>query len=120
MFVPARLSGVGPFVHIDDAAAAVVAAIESSNPSPVYHIVDDEPVAMSDFIARLLAAAFAPPPRTIPLWVVRIAAPVIAVMGSAKLRVDNTKAKRELGWALRYPTVRAGLVELQNNESVAA
>ena len=120
MFVPAGLSGVLPFVHHDDAVAAIVAAIESPNPSSVYNIVDDEALGMRDFVSQLLAGVSAPAPRSIPLWVVRIAAPIFAVLGSSRIRLDNTKAKRELAWVLRYPTVRAGLVELQKNLPIAA
>ena len=120
MFLPAGLSGAGAFVHIDDAVAAIVAAIESPNPSRVYNIVDAEAIAMIEFVTQLLSAVSAPAPRSIPLWIVRLAAPVIAVMASAQLRLDNTKAKRELGWTLRYPTVGAGLMELKEHLARAA
>jgi hypothetical protein len=41
-------------------------------------------------------------------------APVIAALASARLPLDNSKAKRELGWTLRYPTVEQGLKEVQS------
>jgi nucleoside-diphosphate-sugar epimerase len=120
MFLPTGLAGIGPFVHIDDATTAIVAAVESPNPSSVYNVVDDQPMSMSDFVSQLLAAAGAPPPRSIPPWVVKIAAPVIAALASARLPLDNSKAKRELHWEPRYPTVRAGLTELRANFFKAA
>lgn len=113
MFLPAGLSGVASFVHNDDAAAAVVAAIERPNVTGVYNIADDKPTAMRDFILRLGAAASAPRPRAIPNWVVRLAAPVIAAMGSANLPLDNSRARRELGWTLRYPSIDEGLADLR-------
>jgi nucleoside-diphosphate-sugar epimerase len=114
MFLPAGLSGVGSFVHNDDAAAAIVAAIEQPNVSSVYNIADDKAMPMTEFITRLMAAVSAPPPKTVPAWVVRMMAPVIAVMGSAKLPLDNSKAKRELGWNPLYPTVADGLNEVRS------
>ncbi len=113
MFLPAGLSGVASFVHVDDAAAAVVAAVERAHVSGVFNIADDRPIAMSDFILRLGEAAAAPRPRTIPNWVVRLAAPVIAAMASANVRLDNSNAKRDLGWTLRYPTLDEGLSDLR-------
>jgi len=68
---------------------------------------------MREFIVRLAAAVSGPPPRTIPSWIVRLAAPVIAEMGAAKLPLSNALAKRELAWTLHYPRVRVGLAELQ-------
>jgi nucleoside-diphosphate-sugar epimerase len=113
LFVPAGLSGIAPFVHNDDAAAAIVAAIERPNVSRVYNVVDDRAIPVAEFLAALAAAASAPAPRRIPHWVVRLVAPVIAAMGSARLLLDNSKAERELGWALLYPTVTDGLKELR-------
>jgi nucleoside-diphosphate-sugar epimerase len=120
MFVPAGLSGIGPFVHIDDAAAAIVAAIERPEVSRVYNVVDDHAIPMIDFIAQLAAATAAPAPKSVPLWMVRMMAPVIAIMASARLPLDNTKAKRELGWNPAYPSVADGLAELRRALMIAA
>lgn len=111
LFAP-RASGIGPFVHIEDAATAIVAAIEQPNPSLVYNIADDEPISMETFLSLLASTLSAPPPHHLPGWVVRLAAPVIAELLNAKLPLATAKARRELGWKLRYPTVRDGLKEL--------
>ncbi len=113
LFVPAGLPGVASFVHNDDAAAAIVAAIEQPNVSRVYNVSDDRAIPMSDFIARLAAAASARPPKRVPGWVVRLMAPVIAAMGSENLPLDNSRARRELGWTPLYPTVAQGLSEIR-------
>ena len=42
-------SGVSSFIHIDDAAAATVAAVERGDPG-IYNVVDDEPAPMSEWI----------------------------------------------------------------------
>jgi nucleoside-diphosphate-sugar epimerase len=120
LYLPRGLDGIGSFVHIDDAATAIVAAVERPNVSPVYNVGDDEPIAMTEFLSRLAEAVSAGRPRSIPLWVVKLAAPVIAELGSAKLLMANEKAKRELGWTLRYPTLRAGLATLQRSAGTRA
>jgi nucleoside-diphosphate-sugar epimerase len=113
LYVPAGLTGIGPFVHNDDAAAAIVAAVEHPRPSLVYNVADDEPMPMSRFVDALSDAVAAPSPRSMPNWIARIAAPTMAELGSASLRLSNEKVKRELGWSPIYPTVRDGLVEVR-------
>lgn len=120
MFVPRDFAGVAPFVHVDDAAAAIVAAIEHPNPSPVYNVVDDEPVPFTTFLAKLTVAARAAPPRHLPGWLVRLAAPVMAEFGTTRLMLSNDRSKRELGWTLRYPTVDVGLAEVSGPLAQAA
>ena len=112
LFVPRAARGVSTFVHLDDASEGIVAAIERPIPSPVYNLADDAPVGLVEFLDLMAETIGARRPRTIPPWLVRLAAPVMAEFGSAELRLSNAKAKKELGWSLRYPTVRAGLREL--------
>jgi nucleoside-diphosphate-sugar epimerase len=100
-------------VHNDDAAAAIVAAIERPNVSGVYNVVDDQAIPMTDFITQLVAAVAAPRPKTMPAWVVKLMAPVVAALASFRLMLDNSKAKRELGWTPLYPTVADGLKEVR-------
>ena len=91
-------SGMWSFVHIDDAAAATVAAIEGGPPG-IYNIVDDAPAAVGEWLPALAAKIGAPAPRRLPGWLVRLAAG--AQMHSMMTRTraaSNAKAKRELGW----------------------
>jgi nucleoside-diphosphate-sugar epimerase len=120
LFVPRGLAGVAPFVHIADAASAIVSAIEHPSPSFVYHVVDDRPVRMTAFLDRLAGALGARPARSIPTWLVRLAAPVLAEMGSATLLLSNAKAKHELRWALQFPTLDDGLRDLTRAVAEAA
>jgi nucleoside-diphosphate-sugar epimerase len=113
LFVPRGFAGVAPFVHVDDAAAAVVAAIEAPDPSAIYNVADDEPVALTAFLDKLTRAVGAPPVRHVPAWLVRLTAPVIAEFGSTTLMLANDRIKRELGWTLRYPTIDEGLREVR-------
>jgi nucleoside-diphosphate-sugar epimerase len=120
LFVPGKGRGLAAFVHIHDAATAIVAAIEHPNPSDTYNVVDDEPVSVATFLARLTEAIGTPPPRSLPGWIVRLVAPIVAEAGSAELRLSNQAIKTELGWSLRYPTIRAGLAELRRQLGEAA
>jgi hypothetical protein len=53
----------------------------------------------------------AKPPRRVPRWLARLFAGQIAVMLGTEARgASNAKAKRELGWELRYPSWRQGFV----------
>jgi nucleoside-diphosphate-sugar epimerase len=80
----------------------------------VYNIVDDRAIPLGDFITQLASAVGAPKPRTIPAWVIRLVAPLISELASIRLPLDNSKAKRELGWTLMYPTVDRGLAEVRS------
>jgi 2-alkyl-3-oxoalkanoate reductase len=102
--------GYSSFIHLDDAAAATVLALGHDGPA-IYNITDDDPAPMSEWLPALAAAAGAKPPRHAPVWLARIVAGGGMVMMSAQSRgASNAKAKRELGWALRYPSWREGFV----------
>ena len=90
--------GVWSFVHIDDAAAATVAAIEGSA-TGIYNVVDDDPATTRDWLPTLAAAFDAKPPRRMPAWLVKLAAGPQAVSLMTRARgASNAKAVRELGW----------------------
>src|SRR5205085_7165304 len=89
LFFPRHLPGVAPFVEIGDAAAAIVAAIEHPRPSEIYNIVDDQAIAVRTFLEEMSRAIGAPPPRPVPAWLVKLAAPVIAAGASTPLLLAN-------------------------------
>ena len=101
-------AGVWSLVHIDDAARATVCAVEHGGPG-LYNIVDDEPAPMSQWLPYLAAAVGAKPPLRLPVWLAR---PLVGEHGislTTQIRgSSNAKARRELGWELRYPTWREG------------
>jgi nucleoside-diphosphate-sugar epimerase len=101
-------AGISSFIHIDDAADATVAAIEGGAPG-IYNVVDDQPAAAKDWLPGLAEALGAKPPMRFPRWLARIVAGDVAVVMMTELRgASNAKAKRELGWAPRYPSWREG------------
>lgn len=111
-----RPAGVTSPVHIVDAAAATVAALERGHAGQAYNIVDDHPVGFDDFIAAVAAAAGAPMPRRVPGWLLRATPYMYALMVGARIRVDNHKAKQELGWRLSYPSCVDGLSALNTTD----
>jgi nucleoside-diphosphate-sugar epimerase len=91
-------AGVWSLVHIDDAAAATVAAIERGTPG-IFNVVDDEPVSASELVPGLAAAFGAPPPRRVPGWLLRLLAGEQMYSMMTRIRgASNQKAKRELCW----------------------
>jgi nucleoside-diphosphate-sugar epimerase len=101
-------SGVSSFIHLDDAAAATVLALERDR-AGIYNITDDEPAPMSEWLPALAQALGAKPPRHVPLWLAGLVAGKGAVMMAVGSRgASNAKAKRELGWTPRYPSWRQG------------
>ena len=100
--------GVMSFVHLDDAAAATVLALEHDGPA-IYNIVDSEPAPVREWLPVLARALDAKPPRRVPVWLARLLAGETAVMLGTEARgASNARARRELGWTLRYPTWRQG------------
>ena len=111
--------GFGSFIHLDDAAAATVLALEHDGPA-IYNIVDDEPAAVHDWLPVLADALGAKPPRHFPVWLARLFAGDVAVMlGTESRGASNAKAKRELGWKPRYPSWRQGFAEVYGKPSAA-
>jgi 2-alkyl-3-oxoalkanoate reductase len=103
-------SGVMPFIHLDDAATATVLALQHDGPA-VYNITDDDPAPMRDWLPVLAAALGAKPPRRVPIWLARLVAGEGGVATMTQSRgASNAKAKKELGWTLRYPSWREGFV----------
>jgi nucleoside-diphosphate-sugar epimerase len=103
--------GYGSWVHLDDAASATVLAVEQKV-TGVFNIVDDEPAPAREWLPYLAAAAGAKPPRRVPAWLARLFAGDLAVTMMTEGRgFSNAKAKRELGWQLRYPSWRQGFKE---------
>jgi nucleoside-diphosphate-sugar epimerase len=101
-------SGVSSFIHLEDAAAATVLALAHDGPA-IYNVVDDEPAPVREWLPVLAEALGAKPPRHFPVWLAKLFAGEPGVMLATEARgASNAKAKRELGWTLRYPSWRQG------------
>jgi 2-alkyl-3-oxoalkanoate reductase len=104
--------GIWSFVHIDDAAAATVAALERGTPGSVYNIVDDDPAPVAEWLPYLAEVAGAKPPRHLPLWLGKLVGGehMVVLMDQAR-GASNAKARRELGWEPRASSWRSGFRE---------
>jgi nucleoside-diphosphate-sugar epimerase len=96
-----------PFIHIDDAASATVAAIQRGAPG-VYNVVDDEPAAGGDWIPHVAGLIGAPRPMRVPTFLAKLMAPRLATMATRLQPVSNAKAKAELAWEPRHASWREG------------
>ena len=99
--------GMMSFIHLEDAAAATVLALDAEGPA-IYNITDDEPAAMRDWLPALAAALGAKPPYHVPGWVGRLFMGKTLTMMTEARAASNAKATKELGWTLRYPSWRTG------------
>lgn len=101
-------AGVWSFLHIRDAAAATIAALEHGAPG-VYNVVDDEPASVAEWLPYVARAVGAKAPRRVPVWLGRLAAGEVGVSMMTQIRgSSNAKAKRELGWRPAWPSWREG------------
>jgi nucleoside-diphosphate-sugar epimerase len=100
--------GIMSFIHLHDAAAATVLAVEGAAGPAIYNVTDDEPAPMRDWLPALAAALGAKPPRRFPEWAGRLLMGEGLSMITQARGAANARAKKELGWSLRYPTWREG------------
>jgi 2-alkyl-3-oxoalkanoate reductase len=105
--------GSWSFIHVADAAAATVAAIDHGVPGNIYNIVDDEPAQVKDWLPAFAAMLSAKPPMHLPAWLGRLLAGEHMVAMMTEVRgSSNEKAKRELGWRPAHPSWREGFAEV--------
>jgi nucleoside-diphosphate-sugar epimerase len=99
--------GTTSFVHVHDAAAATVAALDHGH--GIYNVVDDEPAPLRDWLPLYAEALGAKAPRRVPAWIARLAAGRFAAIAATQTRgASNAKAKAELGWSPVLPNWREG------------
>jgi len=103
------------FIHVEDAAAATVAAVERGKPGNIYNIVDDEPAEVSEWLPALATLVGARSPIRVPAWLGRLFAGEHLVSMMTEVRGgSNAKAKQELGWQPAHPSWRQGFAEIAN------
>lgn len=104
--------GVWSFLHVDDAAAATVVALERGKPG-VYNIADDEPAPVAEWLPYLAGVVGAPKPMRVPVFLARLLAGDVVVRIMTQARgSSNAKAKAEMGWRPIHASWREGFREL--------
>ena len=92
--------GVWSWVHVEDAAAATVAALECA--PGIYNIVDSDPSEMSVWLPAFAAFVGAPePPRVSEADALQTASPDWIYYSTRLRGASNAKAKRDLRFAPR-------------------
>jgi nucleoside-diphosphate-sugar epimerase len=100
--------GVTSYLHVSDAAAAIVRAIDHGAPG-VYNIVDDDPTPVTEWLPIYARAIGAKPPRHVPPWMARILSNrFIVEVATRGCGATNAKAKTDLGWQPAIPSWRDG------------
>ena len=113
--VPLIGDGAGwwSFVHVDDAAAATVRAIDRGKPGNIYNIVDDDPAQVRAWLPALAGMLGARPPFHLPAWIARMVAGEHVVSMMTRIRAgSNAKAKTELDWQPAHPSWRQGFADI--------
>jgi nucleoside-diphosphate-sugar epimerase len=95
-----------PMIDADDAAAAVVAALDA--PAGTYDVVDDEPLTRAEQSAALAVAVGRRRLWRAPKW----AAPKRASYLVSSQRVSNRAFRQSTGWRPSSPSVRDGYRKL--------
>jgi len=104
-----------PFIHVEDAVNATVAALDHGRPGGSYDIVDDEAASMTEMVVDLAAKAGASRPLTVPAWLPKLVAPYMARITSLRTSLSKAAARAELGWAPAFPTFREGLDDVMHH-----
>jgi len=93
-------------IHVEDGAAAALAAAERGEPGAIYNVADDRPATRREFYAEMAALLGAPAPR------------FTAAVERSNRRVSNRQMRAELGVDLQFPDFRAGLRDAIGDRSV--
>jgi nucleoside-diphosphate-sugar epimerase len=104
-------AGPGNRIHVDDLAAAIVAAIDSPAARGVYNVTDGDPSSTTTYLRLTAQAAGLAPPRLVSKDEARkvIPAGMLSFLLESRL-VDNRRMREELGVRLLYPTLLSGVL----------
>ncbi len=98
-------------VHVDDITSGVVLAMMNNAPAGAYNLGDDLPASGNEVTEHACRLANLPLPPLETLEEANLSEMARGFYAENR-RVANGKAKRVLGWRLRYPTYVEGLAAL--------
>lgn len=107
--MPGRAGAWLASIHVDDAAAAVVAVLAA--PAGIYNVCDDLPVTRREYADAVGAALGVRPMRLLPAGLLRLGGSKARTLGRS-LRLSNRHLKDTTGWQPAYPRVDAGLAAI--------
>ena len=112
MPVLGRGKGVFSFVHVADAANAVLRALDTTV-AGCFNIVDDEPAQVREWLPYYASLLGAKRPWRIPTFIGKwLAGEYATTMMTRQRGATNEKAKRELEWAPTIPDWRDGFRQM--------
>jgi nucleoside-diphosphate-sugar epimerase len=103
--IPARPEAFFSSISHDDAATAVVAALQAR--AGTYNAVDDEPLRRREYFDSLAQALGVPPPRIPPHWLAHLFGSLGRLLARSQ-RVSNSKLRHDTDWRPKYTSVRDG------------
>ena len=95
-------------IHVEDIAQVLEASIKRPNPGTAYNVCDDDAAPPADVVTFACELLHASPPPEVPFERADLS-PMARSFYDDNKRVSNTRIKKELGVALRYPSYRDGL-----------
>jgi nucleoside-diphosphate-sugar epimerase len=106
--MPIVQAGTTCFIHLADAAAATVAALERGRGGEAYNVVDDTPTPFASVALEVAKDFKTKTPRTVPGWMTK-PMPYLHCFVTGRWIVSNAKAKEQLDWTPRYPSFSEGV-----------
>jgi len=98
-------------IHAEDLARLALAALFHGRPNRLYNAVDDSGLKMGDWFDVVADHLGLPrPPRMSRDEVIAAVTPAMRTFLTESRRLSNQRIKSELGFRLRFPTVRQGLL----------
>jgi 2-alkyl-3-oxoalkanoate reductase len=110
--LPGPAQAFVPAVWVDDAAAAVVAAVSERVAAGTYDVVDDEPLRRRELVPAIAASVGRSSLVSFPSAVARLMAPRAFGLFSLSLRISNRRFKEVSGWSPAVPNARVGWQKL--------
>ncbi|MBN2893881.1 MAG: NAD(P)-dependent oxidoreductase [Bacteroidales bacterium] len=99
-----------PNIHAEDAAEAIIKAIEKQLFGEKFIIADDTPVTQKDFNVYMAQKMNKKLPKHIPAFIIGLVlGKDFMVIVNMNCKVSNLKAKNILGLELKYPSYKQGL-----------
>ena len=96
-------------LHLDDAADAFVTAAATPR-SGVWHVTDEQPVRVREFLHYFADRLGAPRPLSVPAWLARLVAGSYAVdFFTRSTRTSSARFRREFNWTPAFPTYQQGI-----------
>ena len=103
-------AGPGNRIHVDDLAAACLAAADYAGSLRVFNLGDGNHATMTDYFQAVARAAGLPPPPELPrAELLRQVSPAMRGFLVESRRVDTRRMREELGFQPRYAVLEDGI-----------